>query len=462
MARYYTLTYNEEVIRLVKIEGKAIESVASSKIPAGVIHDGKIERTKLFAELIIDLKKSAKPHRIIVNEVIAAIPEEKVFLKIIELPKIPLAKIDSAILWQIESIIPYDKKEIYFNWKIIGSSTDKLKILVAVCEKKVVDGLLESLIIAKQKTLVITFPSAGLANLLAQDNKITVIVDLSQKNNILVIAAKNKSIYFSTSRHIDDDFRGLESIIHDAVEYYHQKYSSEEISNILIFGPPNISKVEEAIHKTISERVKFARAEDIKIISNIKEEYVSYIDNLGLDISLEKLNLLPPEIRENTKNENINLRLGSILNYFLLAIIFIGIIFIFAWGKIYLDTLKINSEYSNLTKNQTSGAQKNLESEINTFNNKISIVKAIPFNNALKPGLIEKIVSFVDLNINLKEIKIEQNKNIKIKGIAKNRNDLVIYKDKLNSSGLTGSINLPITALEKKENVEFELNSSIK
>lgn len=433
-----------------------------AEVPAGIINAGKIERVKLFAELIEELRKNAKPRRITCNEVVAAIPEEKVFLKTIEIPKMPVDKIDSAILWQIESIIPFEKKEIYFNWKIIGTSADKLKLLVVVCEKKIIDSLVEALIYAKLKPLIVIFPSAGLANLLAGSDKVSIIVDLSQKDSVLLVVAQSKNVYFSISRHITSDFKGLERIIQDTIEYYHNKYSQEEINNILIFGPPSMEEVKSKIQATISQKIKLAKIEDIKIMNHIKKDYLSYIDNLGLDLSVEKLSLMPPEIRSNAKNETINYRLSSILNYFLLFAIIILIIYTLAWGKLHLDLLNANSLYSNLLQNQTSSAQKALETEINQFNNKISIIKSIPFISSIKPGYIEKVVSFADQNITLKEVTIDINQAIKIKGLAKSRNDLIIFKDKLNSSDLLSPINLPINVLEKKENVDFELTSTVK
>lgn len=462
MARnYFTLTYTQEVLRLVKISGKTIESIAMAEIPAGIINVGKIERVKLFAELIEELKKSAKPKRIASDEVVAAIPEEKVFLKIIEIPKMPIDKIDSAILWQIESSIPFEKKEIYFNWKIIGTSADKLKLLVAVCEKKIIDNLIEALIYAKLKPLVVTFPSAGLANLLACDDKVSIITDLSQKDSVLLVVAKNKNVYFSTSRHISSNFKGLERIIQDTIEYYRKKYFQEEINNILIFGPPAMEEIKDKIQTTISQKIKLVNSEDIKIISHIKKDYLSYIDNLGLDLSLEKLSLMPPEIRSNAKNETINYRMSSTLNYFLFFAIIVLIGYGLLWGMLHLDILNTNNLYSNLQQNQTSSQQKALEVEINQFNSKIAIIKAIPFASSIKPSYIEKIISFADQNITLKEIAIDTNHSVKIKGIAKSRNDLIIFKDKLNASNLLNPINLPISALEKKENVDFELGSSI-
>lgn len=462
MARnYFTLTYTQEVVKLVKISGRSIESVAIAEIPAGIINAGKIERVKLFAELINELKKNAKPRRITSNEVIAAIPEEKVFLKIIEIPKMPTDKIDSAILWQIESIIPFEKKEIYFNWKIVDASLDKLKVLVAVCEKKIIDNLLEALIYAKLKPLIITFPSAGLANLLAPDNIISIIVDLSQKDTILLVVAKNKNIYLSTSRHISSNFTGLERIIHDTVEYYHKKNFGEEIGSILIFGPPILEKIKDRIQSTISEKIKLGNIEDVKIMSHIKKDYISYVDNLGLDLTLEKLSLMPPEIRANAKNETVNYRLSSMINYFLLFGIIIILGYGLFWGKIYLDILKINNQYSNLQQTQTSSTQKVLEVEVGQFNSKIDIIKSIPFAQSIKPSFVEQIVSCSDQNITLKEIKIDATNAIKIKGLAKGRNDLIIFKDKLNATNLLAPINLPISALEKKDNVDFELTSTV-
>lgn len=459
---FFTLTYSNDTVRLVKITGKSIDSVSSGSISAGVINAGKIERIKIFSDLIGELKSKAKPKRITQSEVIAALPEEKVFLKTIEIPKMPLEKVDSAITYQIESVIPFKIKEVYFNWKIIGTKENSLVVLIAACEKSIVDNLFESLVLAKCKPLIITFPSAGLANLLSGSNKLVAIVDLSRQNNISVVIAKNKDVHFSTSRHIDSDYRGLERIIEETINYYKKKYLNEEIGQILIFGPPNLSSIEERIAKRVSQDIKIGNSQDIKIIRNIKPEYISYIDNLGLNLSLESLSLSPPEVRENAKNENINYKLSSIVNYFILFTIFLAFSYVLLWGKIYYDNLNLSKEYAQLQSIETSSKQEELEAQIQKFNAKIAIIKTIPLNNSLTTDLIKNIMSSADANIILKEINIESNKNVKIKGVAKNRNDLIIFKDNLNQLQSLNKINLPITALEKNEDLDFELTTSKK
>ncbi len=459
---FFTLTYSNNVIRLCKITGKNIDSVASANIPAGVVNAGKIERIKIFSDLIVELKSKAKPKKITQSEVIAALPEEKVFLKTIEIPKMPVSKVDSAITYQIESVIPFKLQEVYFNWKIIGTKANALIVLIAACEKKIVDSFFESLVLAKCKPLVITFPSAGLAGLLSSSDKLIAIVDLSRTNNISIVIAKNKDVHFSTSRYIDSNYKGLERIIGETVNYYNKKYLNEDIAQILIFGPPNLSDIEQKIISTIGKNIKIGDSSDIKIIRNIKQEYISYIDNLGLNLSLEDLSLSPTEVRENAKNENINYKLSSIVNYFILFVIFLALSYVFIWGKIYYDNLNLSKEYAQLQNIETSSKQEELEAQIKKFNSKIATIKSIPLENSLNPNFIEEIMDSADSNISLKEINIESNKNVKIKGVAKSRNDLIIFKDNLNKLNFMNQINLPITALEKNEDVDFELSTTLK
>lgn len=407
-------------------------------------------------------RKGCKAKKITDNEVVAAIPEEKVFLKTIHLPKIPLSKIDSTIAWQIESLMPYKIEEVYYNWKIIGDADNQLVILLAVCEKTIIDSLFETLILAELKPLIITFPSIGLANLLARGNNTIVIVDLSRQNSISLIIAQNGNVHFSTSRHIDSDYRGLEQIVSSTINYYHQKYLQNNIKSILVFGLPELVRIEDRLKQNISNVTRIGKKEDIKVINNIKEEYLSYIDNLGLDLSLEKLSLMPPELRDNFKNEQTNYRFSSILNYFILFIIFIALVYLIYFVKINYDLLNVSKEYANLLQNQTSTKQKELESEIQSFNAKLDIIKSLSLDKSLKPIIIKQIISAKDENITLKSIVIDQNKNVKITGLAKNRNDLILYKDKLNSLNIMAEINLPIAALEKKDDINFELTSTLK
>lgn len=455
---FFSLTYTDHRLKIVKIKKNKIVSVASSEIPAGVVKDGKIERHKMFADLLGELKRNAKPKKITAKEIVAAIPEEKVFLKIIEIPKMPVEKIDSAIAWQLESIIPFKEKDVYYNWRIVGENQGKLRLLIDICEREIADSLLEALNIAKQKTLIIGFPSASIANLLTSGNHLSIIIDLSKQDNVFLIAAKNKSVYFSSSRHIGNNYNELEKIILSTVSYYSKKFPNERIGKILIYGPPRLSQYEEKLKNIYKENNSI----DIQVIKNIKEEYVSYIDNLGLNFGIEDLSLLPPQIRENTKNESINYKFSSIINYFVLVIIFLGIIYALAWGKIYLDINNLQNKYNNIKNFQTSDEQNEIEKKISSLNEKIAIINSIDFSSSISPEIVEDITSSTDDNVRIKDVEISKDNAVTIKGTAKSRNDLILYKDNLNKLDIMETISLPLTALEDKEDVDFELETSLK
>lgn len=460
---YFNLTYTDELLRLVKIEGKKITSIVSGKLSPGVVSKGKVERPKLFAEKIIELKNSAKPRRIIANEVIAALPEDKVYLKTVEIPKMPLDKINSAISWQIESIIPFKQKDIYFNWDLIGEGDNKLKLLVAVCEKSVVDNIVESLLIAKIKPLIIVFPSIGLANLLTGDvAEPMMIVDLSRESNISLIVAQKKTVYFSTTRNIGTDFANIETIIHDAIDYYQEKYPNKKISKVTVFGLSNLESLEGKLHHSLSQKIDLGQTQNITIIKNIKPEYASYIDNLGLDLSLDKINLLPPEIRTNCSNEIVNFRLLSTFNYFILLLVFILALYGGLWLSLYYSAYNLDKDYSYLIKQQITPKQEELEKEIKDLNNKINLINSITLTPTIGFSTIDKIISTASEGIALHDISISADQAVSIKGIAKTREELVTFKDQLNQLDILSPIILPITALEEKENANFEFITNLK
>jgi type IV pilus assembly protein PilM len=77
------------------------------------------------------------------KRVYASLPESKMFNRVIELPKLDLKDIEEAIKYEMDQSIPIPADDLYFDWKKIDESKDKLVILLAAAPKSIVNSYVQ-------------------------------------------------------------------------------------------------------------------------------------------------------------------------------------------------------------------------------------------------------------------------------------------------------------------------------
>ena len=80
--------------------------------------------------------------------VVASLPEEKSFLQVIQLPKMPEEQLKSSIRFEAENYIPLPIEDVYIDFHIIQpfrNHLDHFDILIAALPKTVVDPYVESI-----------------------------------------------------------------------------------------------------------------------------------------------------------------------------------------------------------------------------------------------------------------------------------------------------------------------------
>lgn len=94
----------------------AIRSFGEFAVPAGVITDGEIRDEAALARLLAEgLKRSGVRDRWCV----AALPEEKSFVRVLELPPLKTEDVERAVRWEVEGVIPLPFEDIYYDHEVI-------------------------------------------------------------------------------------------------------------------------------------------------------------------------------------------------------------------------------------------------------------------------------------------------------------------------------------------------------
>lgn len=161
-------------------------------IPKSIIEGGVIKKPEELSQEINQMIKKARKKSLQGDRAICNLPEEKVFIKIIQLPKMKQEEIDKAIKWEAEAYIPINIEDVYLSWQVIDSDNkeaDHLDVLVAAAPKYLVDSYVDVFYKANLKLTALEPESVAVTRSLLNPNNSNsyIIVDLGVTASNFVI-----------------------------------------------------------------------------------------------------------------------------------------------------------------------------------------------------------------------------------------------------------------------------------
>lgn len=196
----FGLDLSDRSLKIVQFEkhgdNLSLSNSIKKDIPEGLVQGGVIKDEE---ELVNILKKTLKEigeGGLRNNRVICNLPEEKVFIRVIQLPLMKKEEITNAVYWEAEAHIPLSASEVYMDWQVIKpiiNHLDHIDILVAAAPRDLVRSY--SSLLKKSGLQPIALEPESVAvvrSLIRSDNhKPTIIVDLgSTGTNFVVYSAR--------------------------------------------------------------------------------------------------------------------------------------------------------------------------------------------------------------------------------------------------------------------------------
>lgn len=185
----FGLDLSPSTLRLVQIRTKhrrqVITALRELPVPNGVIVEGEIADPRQLEQLVLAIYRGQERRdRITGNGVIAVLPENKTFMKLITLPTSDPTKIETLLKDEIPRHIPLPFEEIYYDWQHLPSRLDgKSHVLIGVAPKHLVEGYLGVLRAAGLLPFALEIEAAPIARCLMpcgrpDDHATTVIIDM--------------------------------------------------------------------------------------------------------------------------------------------------------------------------------------------------------------------------------------------------------------------------------------------
>ena len=204
----FGLDISDLSLKIVKLKKRGqffeLDSFLEEKIEPGIIKGGEIKDEKKLAEIIRESIKKVKGEKLKTNYVVASLPEEKAFLQVIQMPRLPEEDLKSAVIYEAENYIPTPLEEVYLDYQIVPpvyDHLDHLDILIAALPKKTVDPYLSALKLAGLRPKVLEIESLAIARALIKNGITTqpiLLIDLGATRTSFIIFSGH-SLRFTSS-----------------------------------------------------------------------------------------------------------------------------------------------------------------------------------------------------------------------------------------------------------------------
>lgn len=142
----FALDISDLSLKIIKLRKKrgflSLVSFGETEIKPGIIEGGEIKDQEALAKIIKEAILKVKGEKLKTRYVICSLPEEKSFLEVIQMPKIPDEELAKAIRFEAENYIPLPFNEVYLDFqrvRPIFNHLDHTDVLFAALPKKVVD-----------------------------------------------------------------------------------------------------------------------------------------------------------------------------------------------------------------------------------------------------------------------------------------------------------------------------------
>lgn len=204
----FGLDISDLSLKIIKLKKKknflSLASFGEEEIKPGIIEEGEIKDEERLVEIIKGAIKKVKGLKLKTKEVIASLPEEKAFLQVIQLPKMPEEDLKSAVLYEAENYIPLPIEEVYLDSQIVKPLYDHLDhfdVLIAALSRKIVDSYLNCLKKAGLIVRALEIESLAIARALLKNevsSRPVLLIDLGATRTSFIIFS-GYSLRFTTS-----------------------------------------------------------------------------------------------------------------------------------------------------------------------------------------------------------------------------------------------------------------------
>ncbi len=201
--KFFGLDIGSHALKVAQVEksGDKYKLVAlgvSPTPPGGIVSEAASDLTYL-SEAIKKLRNEAK---IGTNQVAVALPEDKVFSRVVEMPPMKPDELDSAINWEAEQYVPLPLSEVSLDYQIVSlpgkekGKDEKMDVFLVAAPKRLIEKYIRVLEGAKLRPVSLETEIIAIARSVSPpDSAPTLVVDLGARATDMAIVDRGQIVF---------------------------------------------------------------------------------------------------------------------------------------------------------------------------------------------------------------------------------------------------------------------------
>jgi len=171
----FGLDISDSSLKIIKLKKKrkgfGLASLGEQRIKDGIIKDGEIKNQEELIRIIKESVLKVEGEKIRTKYAICSLPEEKSFLKIIQMPKMKEEDLKMAVKYEAENHIPLSLDEVYLDSQIIvpiKDHLDHMDVLIVAFPKNIIDSYVYCLKEAGLQPVIMELESTAIVRALVE------------------------------------------------------------------------------------------------------------------------------------------------------------------------------------------------------------------------------------------------------------------------------------------------------
>ncbi len=456
---HFGLSVGRTSLRAVELDhARKVRALAEVAVASDVFSEGIILKSDEFVAALNKLLAVGKFSTPYVN---VCFSETQAYTREYTLPLVLSAEMHEAISWHVKDLFPFPEDDIYFDWKLLESGTKEYKVSVVAVQKKVLDPLTQALISAGLKPLSFEPGASAIARLLQlKTNQFVFITEINRQVAYVTLVQGEKSLFTTVINYVAEDtsetyLKTIIQTIADIVTYYKRKgtLTSDKV-NIILTGEVASAEWVISMQRCVTNEVTLLTTPVNHPAYN--KAYAAALSEVAPPYDPDTINLIPTSLQRYYDTER-NFRYYKALllrTLFITCCLFLVTLGAFIAVSIHRQQLEARGK---LLTAQSKLQKGNTQNVLSLNSQAKNIVTLAPLRLTPKDK-IQVLQSVIPEGITITGWEYDDSKLMySLSGVAQKREDLLIFRNKLEQTEEFTKVTLPLGSLELPLNVQFTI-----
>ena len=189
---FFGLDIGSESVKLVELKGGGRKIAVAALGYSPLSRSMESESKEDLLRVATDIKKLVSVSRVSTRRVVANLPEDKVFSRVIELPPMEEKELSSAIKWEADQFVPIPLTDAILDFEILQSTgksnRDRVRVYLVASPKSLVEKYIDVIEMAGLHVLGLETDMLAITRaVVPSSQEPTLVIDLGARSTDLAI-----------------------------------------------------------------------------------------------------------------------------------------------------------------------------------------------------------------------------------------------------------------------------------